>query len=101
MICLIFKERKKQELVQFGKKVDATITKLIPYWRVDDQQWYRIEAMYMDDVFLSEMIVANANNEWKVWDKVDVYLDCGDNSRYWMDTDSVFEKPVDNTTIIG
>jgi len=93
------RKKLKEELSQFGTKVEATITKIIPYWNVNNQQWYRIEAMNMSDVFLSEEIFADIDRILSVWDKIDVYVDYGDHSRYWMDTDSIFEKSENITTI--
>lgn len=93
------RKRLKQELTQFGTKVEATVTKIIPCWSVNEQPWYRIEAMCANDTFLSEEIFADIDRILSVWDKIDVYLDYGDHSRYWMDTDSIFEKSKDVTMI--
>ena len=93
------RKRLKEELTQFGSKVEATITKIIPYWNVNNQPWYKIEAINMSDVFLSEEIFADIDRILSVWDKIDVYLDYGDHSKYWMDTDSIFEKSEDIKTI--
>lgn len=109
LIPWIYKLRKSkkikelgQELKQFGKKVEATVVDIMYVWNVgEDDSCYKIKAKYLDNEFISEKIVGNVNFVLKEWDKIDVYLDYWDSSKYWMDIDSVFEKPVDNTTIIG
>ena len=95
------RKKLKQELTQFGTKVEATVTKIIPCWSVNKQLWYRIQAMCTSDTFLSEEIFADIDKILNIWDKIDVYLDYGDHSRYWMDTDSIFERDYDNTMIIN
>lgn len=95
------RKKLKQELMQFGTKIEAIITNIAPTWaEVNHQPWYRITAQYGEDIFVSEEIFADIYKILKQWDKIDVYMDYGDHSRYLMDTDSIFERTYDNTTII-
>lgn len=96
------RKKLKQELTQFGIKVEATVISVSQTWAaVNKQEWYRIVAQYLEDTFESENIFADIYKILKQWDKIDVYLDSWDHSRYWMDTDSIFERDYDNTMIIN
>lgn len=94
------RKRLKQELVQFGTKVEATVINISQTWsEVNNHPWYRITAQYLLDTFESEEIFADVYKILKQWDKIDVYLDAWDHSMYWMDTDSIFGRDYDNTMI--
>lgn len=113
------KERKKidQELKQFGTKLEATIvdinqteyqggsgliSKIIgqSFWlrntsknaRFDWKLWFQVTVQYWEDVFISENIYADIYYALDIWDKIDVYLDKNDYSKFFIDIDSILEK---------
>jgi hypothetical protein len=54
--------------------------------------WFKIVAQYWDDVFESEDIYTEIYYILDIWDKIDVYIDDSDHSKYWMDVDTFIEK---------
>lgn len=82
-----------QELKQFGTKVEATIVN-IRQSNINFAQklWFKITAEYWENMFISEDIYANIYYFLDIWDKIDVYLDNEDHSKYCMDVDSILEK---------
>ena len=98
----IKKEKLRKRLIKNGIKVEATITSITQAWwsqQIYNQKWYTITAKYWDDTFVSKNVFENTNNIVKGWEKIDVYFDTEDHSKYWMDIDSVFEKLDDNNSI--
>lgn len=102
LLFWIKKEVLRQELIKTGMKVEATIIGITPIWsKMDKQGWYTITAQYWEDTFTSKNAFDNTNKILKEWDKIDVYLDVGDHSKYWVDIDSAFEKIEDNSSILN
>ena len=96
------RKKLKKELMQFGIKVEAIVMDIKQTLAaVNHQHWYIITTQYWEDTFVSETIFADIYKILKQWDKIDVYLDSGDHSRYWMDTDSIFDRDYDNTMIVN
>lgn len=107
-----------QELQQSGMKIEAIIVDInqIEYqsgagllsqivaqvflWfrgtsksvRFDWKLWFQVTAQYWENTFLSENIYEDIYYILDIWDKIDVYLDAEDNSKYWMDVDSILKK---------
>lgn len=87
----------RQELIQHGEKVKARVLLIL---RIPDKNRdhaflymkYKIVAKYMKETFCSEEYSTVLDKViWK-WDKIDVYIDENDHSRYWMDVDTLFEE---------
>lgn len=82
-----------QELKQFGTKVEATIVDISQSGiNFAQKLWFKITAEYWENMFISEDIYANIYYFLDIWDKIDVYLDNEDHSKYCMDVDSILEK---------
>jgi len=85
--------KEDQELVQFRTKVEATIIDIYQSnIRFDKKLWFKIVAQYWDDVFKSDDIYADIYYILDIWDKIDVYIDEENHSKYWMDVDGFIEK---------
>lgn len=92
--------KENQELAQFRTKVEATIIDIYQSnVRFDYKLWFTIVAQYWDDVFKSENIYADIYYILDIWDKIDVYIDGSDHSKYWMDVDTFIEKNSENLNI--
>ena len=106
-----------QELKQFGTKVEATIVDINQteykresgiisqiigqnLWfrdtnknaRFDWKLWFQVTAQYWEDIFISENIYADIYYALDIWDKIDLYIDETDHSKYLIDIDSILEK---------
>lgn len=97
-----------QELLQNGEKIEARVLLILRIpnknnwrWSSLDNMKYKIVAKYMKETFCSEEYWTNLGKVIKKWDKIDVYIDEKDHSRYWMDVDSLLEKPKDITMIVN
>ena len=100
MVDNIKRKKLKKELTQFGVKVEAIVTDISSSWIVvNNHQWYRINAQYLEDFFVSEDIFADIWRILKQGDKIDVYFDPWDHSIYRMDTDSIFKKPFESPMV--
>lgn len=98
------------ELKQFGTKVEATIIAINQckikiknlfgrkfviakgIERFDEKLWFRIIAKHWENIFESENIYADIYYALDIWDKIDVYIDNNDYSKYFIDIDSILEK---------
>ena len=89
----IVRDLLRKRLKKTGIKVEATIEEIASgMWSFNGQPWFKIRAKSGDNVFLSEEFFADIDKMFKKWDKIDVYVDSWNYSKYWIDIDSVFEK---------
>lgn len=81
-------KRKKlnQELEQFGTKIEATVLLqlVIPRKRKNWGNKYIIVAKHNKETFLSDEYYKPFNDLIKKWDKIDIYLDNMNHSKYYM-----------------
>ena len=72
--------------------------------RMNNIPWYKIVANCDWKIFTSETIYATLKYILKEWDKIEIYMDPINPDDYWMDTDSIFDRPIiddDNLINIG
>lgn len=67
-------------------KTEAIIEEIL---HENNEQWFRIKAIYSDKVFLSEKIFWDVEKVAKKWDKIDLYVDYENPWKYWLDTDNI------------
>jgi hypothetical protein len=90
------KRRKlKNKLSQYWIHIETTITEIKDTGaRMNNVPWYKIITNSDWKFFTSETIYATLKYILKEWDKIDVYLDPINSNDYWMDTDSIFDRPI-------
>ena len=93
----IKRKKLKNKLSQYGTRLEAIISEIKDTKaRSNDIPWYQIIANSNWKVFISETIYAKLQYILKKWDKIDVYIDPVNSDDYWMDTDSIFDRPIRN-----
>lgn len=93
----IKRSRLKNKLSHYWVHIEAIISEIKDTWAMmGDTPWYNIIATCDWKQFMSETVYAKLKYILKEWDKIDVYLDPINSNDYWMDTDSIFDKPIRN-----
>lgn len=88
-------KRLKNKLSQYWVHIEAIISEIKNTGAmVGDTPWYKIIATYDWKQFMSETVYAKLKYILKEWDKIDIYLDPINSENYWMDTDSIFDRPI-------
>jgi hypothetical protein len=91
----IRRKKLKNKLSQYWVHVEAIISEIKDTRaRVGNVPWYKIIATYDWKTFTSETIYATLKYILKEWDKIDIYIDPINSNDYWMDTDSIFDRPI-------
>ena len=90
------KRRKlKRKLSQNWVHIEAIISEIEDTRsRMNNITWYKIIAKCDWRIFTSETIYAALQYILKEWDKIDVYIDPINPDDYWIDTDSIFDRPI-------
>ena len=85
----------KNKLSQYWVHIEAIISEIKNTGAMmGDTPWYKIIATYDWKQFMSETIYAKLKYILKEWDKIDIYVDPINSNDYWMDTDSIFNRPI-------
>lgn len=91
----IRRKKLKNKLTQSWVHVEAIISEIKDTGaRTNNIPWYKIIANWNWKVFTSETVYAALQYILKEWDKIDVYVDPINSDDYWMDTDSIFDRPI-------
>jgi len=91
----IRRKKLKNKLSQYWLHVEAIISKIKQTGAmVNNIPWCKIIATYDWKIFTSETIYATLKYILKEWDKIDIYIDPINPNDYWMDTDSIFDRPI-------
>ncbi len=83
------KERNRADLLRNGRRVEAEIVKI---GRRGQRTAWRIKARHRDPrsghetVFKSDLLRSNPEGEFRVGDRIAVYVDARHPSRYWVET---------------
>lgn len=95
--CSFWIKQMKENLVQSGKIVEATVLLVlsIPSKHRWGNNKYKVVAKYNGKTYLSEEYSEKFKIKIKKWDKIDVYLDELDHSKYWVDVDTLFGKKIE------
>ena len=91
----IKRKKLKNKLLQYWVHREAIISEIKNTWaKIGNVTWYQIIATHDWKVFKSETIYATLKYILKEWDKIDIYVDPLSSNDYWMDTDSIFDRPI-------
>ena len=101
----IKRKKLKNKLSQYWVHIEAIISEIKDTGaRMNNIPWYKIVANCDWKIFTSETIYATLKYILKEWDKIEIYMDPINPDDYWMDTDSIFDRPIiddDNLINIG
>ncbi len=91
----IKRKRLKNKLSQYWVHAEAIISEIKNTGAMmNNVPWCKIIATYDWKIFTSETIYASLKYILKEWDKIDIYIDPINSEDYWMDTDSIFDRPI-------
>ena len=91
----IKRKRLKNKLSQYWVHIEAIVSEIKNTGAMTgDTPWYQIIATYDWKQFMSETVYAKLKYILKEWDKIDIYIDPINLNDYWMDTDSIFNRPI-------
>ena len=85
----------KDEFVQIGTKIEATVLLALHIPHQSKNRSNRIVAKYNKETYLSEDVPIDVCDVIEKWDKIDVYFDKQDRSKYFVDTDTLYEKKME------